>query len=107
SALRAGREVRWKRGRGDCGPAGGIRALRPPPARATRLLGRAALGVKAEPLLETRAHGRPVVVDHRVPRGVAPPAAADEPVLAVDTFELGREGGERGTGPFVQRVRLE
>ena len=40
-----------------------------------------------QPSLEARLHLRPVVVDHRVPRRVAPLAAADEHVLAEDALE--------------------
>ena len=39
---------------------------------------------------ERRLHLRPVVVDHRVPGGIAPLTLADDHVLAVDALELGR-----------------
>src|SRR5579875_1152312 len=60
-----------------------------------------------EPPLEARLHLRPVVVDHRVPRRVAPLAAADEHVLAEDPLEPRRERGEGGPRPLVRRVGLE
>src|SRR5215471_18551602 len=61
----------------------------------------------AEAKLKARPHVRPVVVDNRVPRRVAPLAAAYQHVLAEHAFELGRKGGESCPRALVRRVRLE
>ena len=60
-----------------------------------------------EPPLQRGLHRGPVVVDHRVPGGVAPLAAADDHVPAVDALELRRDRGQSSAGTFVLRVGLE
>src|SRR5262249_49352310 len=60
-----------------------------------------------EPAFEALLHRGPVVVDHGVPRGVAPFAAADEHVLAEDALELRRERRERRPRPLIRGIRLE
>ena len=59
--------------------------------------------------LEVRLHGRPVVVDDRVPGGVAEARAVvpDEHVLAEDAFELRGQRGQRAAGALVLRIGLE
>src|SRR5205807_1499208 len=61
----------------------------------------------AEPPLERGLRLGPVVVDHGVPRRVAPLAAAHELVLAGDAFEPRAQLLERRPRALVRRVRLE
>src|SRR5437762_7098435 len=60
-----------------------------------------------DPAFERGLHVGPVVVDHGIPRRVAPLAAADDHVLAVDPFELCRQRGEGPAGTLVFRIGLE
>ena len=67
------------------------------------------IGSLPEPPLEVRLHGRPVVVDDRVPGGVAQPLllVTREHVLPGDALELRGQCGQRAPRAVVQGVRLE
>src|SRR5581483_2419739 len=76
--------------------------------RRVRATGACRLALLAsEPAQEVRLHLWPVVVDHRVPGGVAALAAPDEHVLAEDALELCGERCKSGPRALVARVGLE
>ena len=61
---------------------------------------------RREPLLQVRAHVRPLAVDHAVPRGVAVLPSSSS-VLAVDPLELRRQRRHRRARALVARVGLQ
>src|SRR2546423_14343645 len=96
-----------------CGAPSGFMVLRcaigPDSIRSRSSWGRALIVMRlpGESRFESRLHDRPVLVDHCVPRGVAPLSPAHEHVPAKHSLERRRQARQRGTCPSVRRVRLE